>query len=71
MTITQFRRDLFRLVERALAGKPLEFVHRGVVFKVTQLAGQPAVAPGTDLEEASRELLKEMQSEWEKDCAEL
>jgi hypothetical protein len=32
--ITQFRRDLFRLVERALEGEPLEFTYRGVVFKV-------------------------------------
>jgi hypothetical protein len=29
------------------------------------------VARGTDLEKASRELLEEMQSEWEKDWAEL
>jgi antitoxin (DNA-binding transcriptional repressor) of toxin-antitoxin stability system len=80
VTITQFRRDLFRLVERALAGEPLEFTYRGVVFKVesevkpsrlARLTGQPVVARGTDLEKASRELLQEMQSEWETDWAEL
>ncbi len=80
VTITQFRKDLFRLVDRALAGEPIEFVHRGVVFTVAaegkpsrleRLTGQLVVAPGTDLEKASRELLQEMQSEWEKDWAEL
>lgn len=80
VTITQFRKDLFRLVDRAIAGEPLEFVHRGVVLRVESrakpsrlsgLTGQPVIAPGSDLERASRELLQEMQSEWEQDWAEL
>jgi prevent-host-death family protein len=80
VAITKFRQDLFQFVERALKGEPLEFTHRGVVFKVVpeikpsrlaRLTGQTVVAQGTDLEQASRELLREMESEWEKDWSEL
>ena len=78
--ITKFRQDLFPLVERALRGEPVEFTHKGVVFKVVPelkpsrlaaLTGQAVVAKGTDLEQASRQLLREMESEWEKDWSEL
>jgi prevent-host-death family protein len=80
VAITKFRQELFHFVERALKGEPLEFTHRGVVFKVVPeikpsrlaaLTGQTVVAQGTDLEQASRELLREMESEWEKDWSEL
>ena len=80
VTITKLRQELFKLVDRALDGEPLEFTHKGVVFKVTpeskpsklaKLTGQTVVAPGADLERASRDLLKEMESEWEKDWSEL
>lgn len=80
VTITRFRQDLFKLVDSTLEGETLEFTHKGVVFKVipetkpsklARLTGQPVVAPDTDLELANRELLKEMESEWEKDWSEL
>jgi hypothetical protein len=32
--ISQFRRELFALVEAALKGEPLTFVHKGIHFKV-------------------------------------
>lgn len=80
VTITRFRRDLFKLVDSALEGETLEFTHKGVVFKVipeikpsklARLTGQPVVAPSTDLEQASRELVNEVEPEWEKDWSEL
>jgi antitoxin (DNA-binding transcriptional repressor) of toxin-antitoxin stability system len=80
VAITKFRQELFQLVERALKGEPLEFTHKGFVFKVVPdikpsrlaaLTGQTVVAQRTDLEQASRELLREMESEWEKDWSEL
>jgi prevent-host-death family protein len=80
VTITRLRQDLFKLMERVLEGVPVEFTYRGVVFKVTpeskpaklaNLTGQTVVAPGTDLEPASRELLKEMEAEWESDWGQL
>jgi len=80
LTITRFRQELFKLVDQALQGEPLEFTHKGFVFKVVpeakpsrlaRLTGQPVLAPDTDLEQASRDLLREMESEWEKDWSEL
>lgn len=80
VTITQFRQELFSLVNLALDGEPLEFVHKGVVFRVlpevkasklSRLTGQKVVAPDTNLKRVSRELLKQMESEWEEDWSEL
>jgi antitoxin (DNA-binding transcriptional repressor) of toxin-antitoxin stability system len=80
VTITKLRQDLFKLVDSTLAGETLEFTHKGVVFKVIPetkpsklagLTGQPIIAPDTDLEQASRDLLGETESEWEKDWSEL
>jgi hypothetical protein len=39
--------------------------------KLDKLVGQPVLAPGVDLEQASKELLAEMQTEWLKDWAAL
>lgn len=72
-TITQFRKELFQMAEHALQGEPVEFVYRGVVFKVTpekkqskldKLVGQPVLAPGVELQQAGKDLLAEMESEW-------
>lgn len=77
-TITQFRKELFQMADQALKGEPVEFVYRGVVFKVTpekkqskldKLVGQPVLAPGVDLEQASRDLMAGMESEWLEDWA--
>jgi hypothetical protein len=79
-TITKFRKDLFGMADQALKGEPVEFVYRGVVFKVTpekklskldKLVGQPVVAEGIDLEQASKELFAGMEAEWLKDWSEL
>jgi hypothetical protein len=78
-TITQFRKNLFQMAEQALQGEPVGFVYRGVVFKVTpekkqsklnKLVGEPTLAPGVNLEQASRELLAEMEAEWLNDWSE-
>jgi len=79
-TITQFRKELFQLADQALKGEAVEFVYRGVVFKVTpekkqskldRLIGQPVVAPGADLESAGKQLQEEMQSAWMDDWSTL
>jgi len=76
VTITELRKDLFRIADQALAGEPVEFTYKGVVFKMApdtrssklaRLTGQKVVAPGAGIENASRRLLKEMEAEWEKD----
>jgi hypothetical protein len=79
-TITQFRKELFQMADQALKGESVEFLYRGVVFKVTperkqskleNLVGQPVLAPGTDLESAGKELQDEMESEWMNDWSRL
>ena len=79
-TITQFRKELFQLADQALQGEPVQFVYRGVVFKVTpetkkskleKLVGQPVLAPGVDLEQVSKELFTEMEAAWMEDWSAL
>jgi hypothetical protein len=79
-TITQFRKDIFQLADHALKGESVEFVYRGIVFKVMpekkqskldKLSGQAVLAEGCDLGLAGKELLAEMEGEWRKDWSEL
>ncbi len=79
-TITQFRKELFQMADQALKGESVEFLYRGVVFKVTpekkqskleNLVGQPVLAPGADLASAGKELQVEMESEWMSDWSRL
>jgi hypothetical protein len=79
-TITQFRKELFQFADQALKGEPVEFLYRGIVFKVTpdqkqskldKLVGQPVLAPSVDLEQASKELLAEMEAGWIEDWSAL
>jgi hypothetical protein len=79
-TITQFRKDLFQLADKALQGETVAFTYRGVVFRVlpekrelklNQLIGQPVVAEGIDLERASKELSAAMEEEWLRDWSEV
>ncbi len=81
MTITKFRQDLFRLVDDAIAGEPVQFTYKGVVFqvqpqgtktaKLDRLIGQPTLNPEVDAEQASRQLAAEMEAEWLKDWSEI
>ena len=79
ITITEFRRDLFKLTEQAMNGVPVHVIHKGKGF--TLVPDAPAgdrlsrITPmhiiNGDLEEASALLMQEMEAEWEKDWAEL
>ena len=82
VTITRFRQELFKLVDQSLEGEPLEFVHRGVVFKVvpekkmsklSKLTAQKVLADDADLSQtgALSDLFTEMESAWTKDWSEL
>jgi hypothetical protein len=79
-SITQFRKELFQLADQALSGEPVAFTYRGVVFKVMpenkkskldKLVGQPVLAVGVDLEQASKELSAEMEAAWLEDWSHL
>lgn len=68
------------MADQALKGEQVEFIYRGVVFKVIpekkqskldRLVGQQVVAEGIDLEQAGKELLAGMEAEWLKDWSEL
>jgi hypothetical protein len=78
VNITKFRRNLFQFADQALQGERVEFVHKGVVFKVipevplsklSRLTHETVVSPGASLDTA--ELLKEMEVEWQKDWSEI
>lgn len=75
-TITNFRKYLFRLADEALKGQSVEFLYKGVVFRVVpekkklktdNLIGQTTLASGVDLELAGKQLSAEMESEWKKE----
>lgn len=74
--ISQFRKDIFSLAEAALSGSVVEFIHKGVKFRVTpestvdklsKLTPLEVVNPDFDLEEGFGKLRKEMEDEWEHD----
>jgi antitoxin (DNA-binding transcriptional repressor) of toxin-antitoxin stability system len=42
VTITEFRKDLFKLVERVIAGESVEFVHQGTTIRLVVPEGRLA-----------------------------
>ena len=77
VTITKFRKELFSLVESALAGESVEFTHKGQIIrlvpekkisKLARLTPMQVINPdGPGLEGADKELFAEMEREWTKD----
>lgn len=81
--ITQFRRDLFDLVERALRGEAIALTYKG---QRVHLVPEPDPAtrfdnitplqvinpnyPG-DMQDAKRQIMTEMEKEWEQDWSQL
>jgi prevent-host-death family protein len=83
ITISDFRKNLFQLMEKALTGDVVEVAYKGRTVrliaetpgsKLDRLTPAQIANPKfseADQERASRELFAEMQQEWEKDWAEL
>jgi hypothetical protein len=80
VSITAFRKDIFSLAEAALKGNPVEFVHKGVTFKVipgqatdklSNITPLQIINPDCNIEACGAELLAEMEKEWEKDWSQL
>jgi hypothetical protein len=78
--ISQFRRDLFQLVERSAHGEPLYVLYRGRRFRVVPetpaSTGLEAITPLTIVNPNGPELddpawKEEMIREWESDWADL
>jgi prevent-host-death family protein len=81
--ISEFRKNLFQLVDSALNGDLVEIVDRGKTIRLVPEAQgstldrltpiqvfDPAFSE-EDHQKASRELFAEMEREWEKDWSEL
>ena len=80
VTITQFRRDLFALVDRALRGETIVVTHKGGRVRIA-----PEIDPKTRFDRItplqvtnpehpdldSAELKEEMREAWERDWADL
>jgi antitoxin (DNA-binding transcriptional repressor) of toxin-antitoxin stability system len=75
VTITQFRQKLFQLADQALEGETVEFIHKGVTFKVvpqtrksklSRLTAENIFPPGVDPDSIvdTSDLWKEMDAEW-------
>jgi len=82
VTVTTLRQDLFRIVDRAIEGEPIEFTHKGVVLRVVpeavpdklaRLTRQPVRASQDQPADVQQIPLnpKEMEAEWQKDWDEL
>ncbi len=78
---TQFRKNLFQIVERAANGEPVEVVHRGKSVRLTPVehgsklarlvARDTIVGSPDEIAKARKELQTEMRLEMEKDWTEL
>ena len=76
VTITQFRRDLFKLVEQALAGNEIHVSYKGKSFSLTPDEPVDRLSRITPLDFVIGDLddrpdKEAMRLEWEKDWAEL
>ena len=84
VTITEFRHNLFKLVEKVIAGESVEFVHRGTTIRLVVPEGRPSKLDRltrrqisnpsmSDMEHqaAERKMQAEMMTEIERDWAEL
>lgn len=84
VTITEFRKDLFKLVEKVIAGESVEFVHKGATIrlvvpdgrlaKLDRLTQRQITNPemsGERQQSAELKMQAEMFAEIEKDWAEI
>jgi antitoxin (DNA-binding transcriptional repressor) of toxin-antitoxin stability system len=84
VTVTEFRRNLFKLVEKVIAGETVEFVHQGTTVRLVIPENSsskldrltPLQISNPDMGEkkqrmAERKLQAEMWAEIEKDWSEI
>ena len=80
VTITEFRKDLFKLVERVISGDTVEFTHQGTTIRLVvpearssrldRLTPRQIINPDVP-EDAEQKLQAEMWAEIEADWREL
>jgi antitoxin (DNA-binding transcriptional repressor) of toxin-antitoxin stability system len=80
VTITQFRQQLFALVERAAKGETVEFLHKEQRFrlvpetatsKLGRIGPLDIINHDSNISSDSQRLLDEMQAEWHQDWSEI
>ena len=84
VTITEFRNNLFKLVEKVIAGESVEFVHQGTTIRLVVPEGRPSKLDrltqrqitnpdmtAKEQREVERKMKADMLAEMEKDWAEL
>jgi antitoxin (DNA-binding transcriptional repressor) of toxin-antitoxin stability system len=83
VTVTEFRKNLFKLVEQVIAGESVEFVHRGTTIRLVVPKAQsrldrltPRTITNPQMTEkqhraAERKLKAEMLAEMERDWVDL
>ena len=81
VTITDFRKNLFRIMDRVLSGESVEVLHRGNTIRITRPMPQSKLSrivkrdtlrcPPAELEKTRRRLQKEMRNGMEKDWREI
>ena len=78
VTSTEFRKNLFQIVERALHGELIEIMHKGRLIKLvpgdkpsklSRLVTRDTIVSPEDLARAQAELDDEMRTSWEKKWA--
>ncbi len=79
VTISQFRKELFRFVESAANGETVEFTHKGMRFRltlpdglpvdkldrVTPLASSVIVGNPAEFIEANRKISEDLVEDWD------
>ena len=79
VTISQFRKDLFRLVDSAASGEVVEFLHKGMRFRLTRpdsppvdkldrvapLATSVIVGDPSEFADAHEKMTQEVVDNWE------
>lgn len=81
VTISEFRKNIFALTDRALEGEAIEFSHKGRTLRLKPDATESKLSrlkvrkvfvdPGDSLKRIKARMNREMQKEWEKDWNEL
>jgi antitoxin (DNA-binding transcriptional repressor) of toxin-antitoxin stability system len=81
LTATDLRKDLFRVLDRAMQGEAVEIVYKGSKLRLTPQTGESRLAravrrhallvPPQSIIESDAELMGELEKKWNQDDKEL
>lgn len=80
-TATELRKTLFKALDKAASGEPVEIHYKGKNFRLTAEPGESKLArlkrqptllvPAESIADSDPEMLAEMEAEWEEDWKEI